>query len=427
MVMATVLATTLTYASGVTHASAVTEAAPVGYVTSDASLNPGALTAFDSATGGFSGAIRVRHSPGALAITPDGSEVLVATGPHKTVVPVNAGTFKAGTPIAVAFDPLAIAISPDGRTAYVSGGQHGKVQPIDLTTNVAGTAIKVGSFPSALAITPDGSTLYVASNADNVVTPITLATMTRGTPIKVGQAPVSIVITPDGHHAFVANQTDWTVTPLDLTNGTAGTPIPLRGPATGLAITPDGSRVFAADDFGSVTQIDVATLASTPVIESGNQFDGVAVTADGLTGYLVEVGNNTLIPFDTSTYALGNPTQLGGAGIFGRGIAIAPDAAPVAHLDVTTAPHGSATSFDASASTVEYGHIARYAWNFGDGTVAKTTTATTNHVYASAGSYHVSVTETDSAGTSTTIVFTGQTVTRNGGPSARATQTIPVT
>jgi LPXTG-motif cell wall-anchored protein len=42
------------------------------------------------------------------------------------------------------------------------------------------------------------------------------------------------------------------------------------------------------------------------------------------------------------------------------------------------------------------------------------------HTYSTAGTYVVGLTETSSGGTSTTRVFTGQTVLRNGGPQAVA-------
>jgi hypothetical protein len=95
----------------------------------------------------------------------------------------------------------------------------------------------------------------------------------------------------------------------------------------------------------------------------------------------------------------------------------------VAHLAVTPAHAGAPTSLDASASTVAFGTISSFAWNFGDGSNATTTTPITTHIYASAGTFTASVTETSSGGTSTTQVFTGQTMTRNGGPSAVASQT----
>jgi PKD repeat protein len=103
-----------------------------------------------------------------------------------------------------------------------------------------------------------------------------------------------------------------------------------------------------------------------------------------------------------------------------------PDQAPVAKLQVTPARAGSATSFDASASTVAFGSIATYAWDFGDGHTSRTTTPTATHAYATAGTYTVVVTETSSGGTSTSQVFTGQTMSRNGGPSARVSQAVTV-
>jgi PKD repeat protein len=93
---------------------------------------------------------------------------------------------------------------------------------------------------------------------------------------------------------------------------------------------------------------------------------------------------------------------------------------------VTAGAAGSATSFDASASTVAYGSITSYAWSFGDGANATTSTPTTTHTFAAAGAYTATLTETDAAGTSTTQVFTGQTMSLNGGLSARAIRTVQV-
>jgi hypothetical protein len=92
----------------------------------------------------------------------------------------------------------------------------------------------------------------------------------------------------------------------------------------------------------------------------------------------------------------------------------------VAHLSVTPAPAAGHSAFDASASSVACGTMARYVWNFGDGSRAATTTPTTTHIYASAGTFRATVTEVSSGGTSTTKVFTGQTMSRNGGPQRQS-------
>src|SRR5690242_9020452 len=73
-------------------------------------------------------------------------------------------------------------------------------------------------------------------------------------------------------------------------------------------------------------------------------------------------------------------------------------------LEVDT---GSTVSFDASQSAPPQGvsgdAIAKYVWNFGDGTAPQTTkTATTSHTYQKAGSYKVTLTVYDTPGAQAT-------------------------
>ena len=75
---------------------------------------------------------------------------------------------------------------------------------------------------------------------------------------------------------------------------------------------------------------------------------------------------------------------------------------------------------------MRFGSIARYDGISGTGRRRDEGGPTPAHVYASAGSYSATVTETDSAGTSTSRVFTGQTVSQNGGPGAQASRSVVV-
>jgi hypothetical protein len=71
--------------------------------------------------------------------------------------------------------------------------------------------------------------------------------------------------------------------------------------------------------------------------------------------------------------------------------------------------------------------IVSYAWNFGDTNTAVTTTPTESHTYAGNGTYTATVTETDAAGTSTSQVFTGQTMSRYGTADAEASAPVVIT
>jgi YVTN family beta-propeller protein len=377
------------------------------------------VTPIDTATNTAGTAIPVGTEPGFIAITPDGKTAYVADFNSNNVTPITTATNTPGTPIAVGTFPSAIAITPDGRTAYVTNELSNTVSAINIATNTVSATISVGGGPFGIVITPDGTRAYVGNNRGNSVTPIDLTTGVADTAIPVGAAPYNIAITPDGATVYVANEQSSSVTPIATATNIAGAPIPTASNPVDIAITPDGTTAFVTNESdGVVTPINTATNApGTPI--SIPDPAGIAITPDGKTAYVSNLDNGTVTPFDIATDAVGAPIA---SGLWAGGIAISPDQAPIAKISVADAPLGSASIFDASASTVAYGAIASYAWSFGDSTTSTTTTPTTAHTYAAAGEYTATVTETSSGGTSTTQVFTGRTMSRNGGPSALATQ-----
>jgi hypothetical protein len=268
---------------------------------------------------------------------------------------------------------------------------------IDTATGNYTTGFTTNSVPFALGVTPDGSTLWaktfdlLGGSGEEFLTPISLATSDVGAAIPIGPGPTDnstrfrpqdLVITPNGKKAYVGVEGNGTIVPVDLVNRTAGPPIVIdRGgrPVDALAMTPDGRTVEVADK--TVTPINVATNAKGNAVRTGNQPIALSITADQ---------------------------------------------APDAEIVATARPHGAPTSFDASGSHAVTGLIKTYAWQFGDGQTATTTSATTTHVYSQPGSYTATLTVTDTAGTSTTVVFTGQSVLRNGGPSAQKSVTLNI-
>jgi sugar lactone lactonase YvrE len=420
------------------------------------------------------GAVAVSAAGGTLAASPAAAAspsawtAYVVSYATDAVIPVNTATHAVGTPIAAGSGPSAIAITPNAATAYVTdegttNTAPGFVTPIDLSTNRAGTAIAVGSGPDAIAITPSGKTAYVGSYNADTVTPINLATDTAGTPISVGAAPTSITITPDGSTAYVGRAFDSGIE-IDLaTNSTtpegpggfasaitpdgstvfgtnpqdngvnvftpasdSGTTVSALNDPEGIAITPDGSTAYVAyspftTNKGALLPIDTATdTPGTPIALGTSSAEGVAITPDGSSAFVTDPTSGTVVPVDLSSGTPGTPISLGSEGANPVAIAITPDQAPVAHVHGEFDSFGTIT-FDASASTVAYGTIASYAWNFGDGTTETTTTPTVSHTYANPyDTPEASVTETSSAGTSTTGVFTGQTASANGNSQARA-------
>jgi PKD repeat protein len=115
-----------------------------------------------------------------------------------------------------------------------------------------------------------------------------------------------------------------------------------------------------------------------------------------------------------------------------------PDQAPLAKFIADIQLPGIASTFDASASVSPTGTLSNYSWDFGDGNTLDTSNPLTEHVYTLDGTYTVTLTVTNSAGTSTSQLFnyndtnnsSGTTyplpMTNNGGESATVSQVVTI-
>ncbi len=387
----------------------------------------------------------------AIAIAPDGRTAYAFGAEADGLVPIDVATGTAGSPITlpirndmVQYRGDMVAISPDGTTAYVAGGEDDDVIPVNLATRTAGRPITPYSGNptpfvdvEGVAITPDGKSLLV-TKSDRTITTVAISTGRVVRTAKVLGFPDAIVIAPDGQTAYVVAAN--TVIPFAVATLRHSAPIQIHRLITDIAIAPDGRNayVISLENQLTVTPINLATNTAGQPIKTTAIVDplSIVVSPDGATIYVETSGSdtrkwNSVMAFDRSTKRLRTTTSLDSAPNFGFGqfsdqMAITPDQAPVAVLSVTPGAVGSATKFSAAGSAGPTSPIVSYRWNFGDGTTATTTAPTTTHVYRSAKTYSASVIETDKAGTSTQKVFTGQTMSRNGGPSATATAAVVI-
>jgi len=308
--------------------------------------------------------------------------------------------------------------------AYVANSVSGTVSVLDSQTEAATASIPGAYGGQGVAISPDGATAYVVNDATGTVLVINTATRAVTATIPVGANPFGVTVSPNGATAYVTNGGSGTVSVINTATRVITATIPVGADPFGVAVSPDGATAYVTNiDSGTVSVISTATNAVTATIPVGANPYGVAVTPSGATVYVSNTGSGTVSVIDTATRAASDSVTVGSGP---WGVAVTPDQAPRARVTVTPAMAGQATRFNAAASTVKYGTIASYQWNFGDGKTQTTTAATVSHTYSDSGHYTVTLTETSSGGTATTRVFTGQTVSRNGGPAARTTATFAI-
>ena len=327
-----------------------------------------------------------------IAVSPDGTRVYATgagIGSGKLFV-IDAATRAVVDSEIIGGSSGGVAVSPDGRRVYAGNSGFNEVWIYDVAAgSLLATPYTVGSNPSSMAITPDGGRLVTSNNGDSPGTAsvVTLATGSVATVSGFANAPRDLAIDPAGRFAYVLNGNNPNLKVVDLAATPPAIvdeiswPTPPTGDATGIALTPDGSRAFVAKRLAPQLQvIDVATRSAT---------------------------GTRAVP--------GNPED----------VAIFPNRGPRAAFTATPGAPGSPTRFDAGASRDPDGSIARYSWNFGDGTTVADGGASPSHTYAAPGTYNVTLTVTDDEGVSTQRVYTGQQFLRYGGPESR--RTAPVT
>jgi hypothetical protein len=208
-----------------------------------------------------------------------------------------------------------------------------------------------------------------------------------------GFAGGAVAASPTGPFSFVVRDNGTSSTIKTFANGAtmteaASLPVGASIAYGGLAIAPDGRTVYARDRTANMIR---------------------RFTVDGF-GVLSEAGAG--VPVYPTTYLAGN-------------LVASPNQPPVAGF--STELFGLTVVVDAlDGSSDPDGQVARYDWDFGDGTTLQDGGPITAHDYPAFGTYTVTVTETDDQGCSTTRTYTGSTVGCNGGPGARTTHTVTV-
>ncbi|OQC67489.1 MAG: Di-heme cytochrome c peroxidase [Verrucomicrobia bacterium ADurb.Bin006] len=213
-------------------------------------------------------------SPVAIAASPDGATLFVAAGTAGRVLIVDAASGQVWSATALGGHANALALAPDGTRLIVATGEaSGQIEVCDARSGRVERLVRAGHTPSALAVSPDGLRLYVANRFNHDVSVIDWKGGRELGRIPVVREPVALVLTPDGRRLFVGNhlpagradaaEIAAAITVIDTERLEPAAQIQLPNGSTavrGLAMSGDGEIVYATHGLGRyqmpTTQLD---------------------------------------------------------------------------------------------------------------------------------------------------------------------------
>ncbi len=218
----------------------------------------------------------------AAAVTPDGNKLYAADSLHNTVSVIDVSTRRVTKVMDVATGPRFVAITPDGSKVLVSnfGSRDldgNTLTIIDSASDEVVETLSVGAQPFAIAITPDNNKALVVNAVDDSVSVIDLKTNSIINTLDAAQGftgvnPVAIVMSSDGAQAFVANRSSSDVTVIDVNNEQVTNTVVVGAAPTGLALLPDDSKLYVSNrDSDSISIIDVSSglVEATLLVSAG--------------------------------------------------------------------------------------------------------------------------------------------------------------
>jgi DNA-binding beta-propeller fold protein YncE len=283
--------------------------------------------------------------PTNLALTPDGTQLIVENDAEASVSVVDLST-GAVTNVSLTTSGITapmtanLAVSPDGTFVYVvslpqtlTSTTQASLNVISLPSLTVSAAISVVASPATpvtgpglgISFLPDASKAYIATEGlTYIVTGGTSPTVSSTTiPVNGGTAAVG----PAGDIAYVVDVASTANTVSQITTATNAfanlNPTPQCSQANTTAITPDGTLAYytcPGSSFVQAIATSTNTVSATVNLASTPGPQGVAITSDGASAYVANNnGSISVITISGNTVA----TPITGASAF-RGIGFRP-------------------------------------------------------------------------------------------------------
>ncbi len=236
----------------------------------------------DTDTAEIDQVIAVGAVPKYVAVTPDGSKVLVSNwcSWSLSVIDVAEATEVARIDLGGQY-PRGIVVSPDSATAYVAMMGSNQVVSVDIASGAVQPFSSTGAGPRHLVISPDGGEfIYVTNNTSGTVTKVVRATGEVVATHTTGAQPRSMDISADGKALYVVNYDSSTVSKLRTSDLEVIDSAQTDWHPIGIAYEPVTKTVWVACYGGSIQVFDDTATSAADTAGDGTTPDGGGSPSD---------------------------------------------------------------------------------------------------------------------------------------------------
>jgi YVTN family beta-propeller protein len=230
-----------------------------------ANQTAGSVSLVDVRNGRVLDELKTGDKPAGVAIARDGRRGIVTHwyGYDVAVLALDHDRLSLVARVAVGPEPRGVALSPDGKIAYVAVGVANELVRIDVDERKVTGHLAVGREPRGIALSPDGSRLLVSNARSQDVSIVDPRAWKIVHNLAIdGDNLRQVTISADGKSAYVANMRNrgfpTTKNNIDLgwVLGQRLTRIDLAGPPSYSTLSLDVRGEAAADAFGAAVGQD---------------------------------------------------------------------------------------------------------------------------------------------------------------------------
>jgi len=236
----------------------------------------------------------------------------------------------------------ALAITPDGGRVVIATADSSELRTFVVTAEgllEPEASLQLDGYLGALELSPDGALAYVASNSASIVFVVRLSDMSVQGHLRTGNYPYDLLVAPDGRRLFVSNLASDSVSVIALPSGELVADVPVPQGPQGMALAEGSERLYVAcADADSVSVLDSRTLQELATVDLSHHPEGllagspndVALSVDESTLYVVQADLNQI-----DLVATADGSLLGSlpSGWYPVGVAALPDGERLAVLN----------------------------------------------------------------------------------------------